>query len=143
KTVRLIEITDNPRDDSRCLWCGRRFEPRGDGGKEQRFCSPACRRALDAAGRRFVAEAIACGLLSLDQIRKGVAATRALLPGGNSPARIHEEPRKPTPAPVAPPACVVEYGGRCWRLDGHKLIELAPETATIEPREDPTNRSAR
>jgi len=40
---------------TKCLWCGRAFTPRATGGKAQRFCRPACRRAFDAAGRRWVA----------------------------------------------------------------------------------------
>jgi hypothetical protein len=83
-----------------CAWCGRPFTPRTTGGHAQRFCSQSCRRAYDAAGRRFVAEAIACGLLSLDQIRKGAAATRALLLGGISPPQDREDGN---PTPVAPP----------------------------------------
>ena len=42
-----------------CLWCGKQFTPRRDGGKRQVFCREACRRAFDAAGRRWVGEAIA------------------------------------------------------------------------------------
>ncbi len=34
-----------------CLWCGRSFEARTDGGRAQRFCRPACRRAVDAPDR--------------------------------------------------------------------------------------------
>lgn len=34
-----------------CPWCGRVFVPRRTGGRGQRFCSPACRRAFDAAAR--------------------------------------------------------------------------------------------
>jgi hypothetical protein len=30
------------------------------------------------------------------------------------------------------PVTVVEYGGRLWRLDGYRLLELTAETATIE-----------
>ena len=63
------------------------------------FCRSACRRAFDAAGRRWVAEAIAGGMLTVDAPRNGAAATRALLPGAVSPAPVHE-PQKP--APVAP-----------------------------------------
>jgi hypothetical protein len=63
--------------------------PRTSGGHAQRFCCSPCRRAYDAAGRRFVAEAIACGLLSLDQIRKGAAARRALGREADSPALTH------------------------------------------------------
>jgi hypothetical protein len=46
-----------------CLWCDDPFEQRADGGKAQRFCRPACRRAFEAASRRLVAEAIAGGVL--------------------------------------------------------------------------------
>ena len=76
--------------DRVCLWCGKGFTPRRDGGKRQVFCGPTCRRAFDAAGRRWVAEAIAAGMLTVDALRNGAATTRALLPGGNSPAPVDE-----------------------------------------------------
>ena len=63
------------------LWCGEYFEPRRDGGKAQRFCRETCRRSFDAAGRRWIAGAIATGMLTVDTLRNGPAATRALLPG--------------------------------------------------------------
>jgi hypothetical protein len=78
-----------------CIWCGRPFTPRTTGGHAQRYCSPFCRRAFDAAGRRWVTEAIADGSLTLDQLRNGVAATRALIPEAISP--------KPVPRPINPP----------------------------------------
>lgn len=59
-----------------CRWCGRAFQRRG-GGRVQRFCRPACRRALDAAGRRFVADALASGLLTVADLGTHPAATRA------------------------------------------------------------------
>ena len=93
----------NEAPGSICGWCEKGFTPRRDGGKRQVFCRPACRRAFDAAGRRFVAEAITCGLLSLDQIRNGAAATRALLPGAISPAPITPPHPVHSAAPVAPP----------------------------------------
>jgi hypothetical protein len=55
----------------RCLWCGSRFERRNDGGKTQRFCRPDCRHALDAAGRRWIAGALASGDLTSDMLRNG------------------------------------------------------------------------
>jgi hypothetical protein len=79
-----------------CLWCGKGFTPRCDGGKRQVFCRPTCRRAFDAAGRRWVSEAIASGMLSVDALRNGPGATRALFAGVISPGRI-DEPRKPIP----------------------------------------------
>lgn len=63
---------------STCRWCSRTFRPRGSGGKAQHFCRPACRRALDAAGRRYVAEALASGMLTVADLESGPAATRAL-----------------------------------------------------------------
>jgi len=97
---------------TKCLWCGRNFTPSTTGGHAQRFCRLPCRRAYDAAGRRFVAEAIACGLLSLDQIRNGAPEACTLLPGPFSSGADH---KKTVPASVAPPARLVEYGGRLWR----------------------------
>ena len=73
-----------------CFWCGKGFMPRRDGGKRQVFCREACRRSFEAAGRRWVAEAIATGTLSVDALRNGTAATRALLPGAISSAPISE-----------------------------------------------------
>src|SRR5215472_16926237 len=82
-----------------CPWCGRAFTPRRDGGKTQRFCREPCRRSYDAAGRRWVAKAIAGGTLTLDDLRSGAAATRALLSGAMSPAPIHPAEK---PVPGAP-----------------------------------------
>jgi hypothetical protein len=96
-----------------CFWCGRLFAPRHDGGRLQRYCSPACRRALDAAARRFVASAIADGRLTVADLRYGKArvATRAL-PAIN--ARTGAAPSAPTGGmTVHVPA---------WALDD--LIEL-------------------
>src|SRR5690242_9255101 len=60
-------------DDRVCLWCNDSFEPRRSGGKQQAFCRPACRRAFDVAGRRWVAEAIAAGVLTVDALKSGPA----------------------------------------------------------------------
>jgi hypothetical protein len=81
------------------LWCGTTFIPRRDGGKQQVFCRPACRRAFDGVGRRWVAEAIAGGTLTLDALRNSPPAKRALLPGAILPVPL-SEPQKP--APIAP-----------------------------------------
>ena len=82
-----------------CGWCSRAFMPRTTGGKRQVFCREACRRGFDAAGRRWVAGAIATGALTVDALRNGGATTRALPPGAILPAAI-SEPQKP--APVEP-----------------------------------------
>jgi hypothetical protein len=39
------------RTSCTCLWCGTALEARLDGGSPRRFCSTACRRSFDQAGR--------------------------------------------------------------------------------------------
>jgi hypothetical protein len=63
-----------------CLWCSQPFEPRRSGGKPQRFCVPAHRRAFETAGRQFLGRLIAAGELSIAAL-SAAPATRALLPG--------------------------------------------------------------
>jgi hypothetical protein len=60
--------------------------------------SPGLPQGFDAAGRRWVAEAIAGGILTIDALRNGAAATRALLRGAISPASEAEEPAHIAPA---------------------------------------------
>jgi hypothetical protein len=57
-------------------------------------------KGFDAAGRRWVAEALAIGTLSLDALRNGAAATRALLAGAIPPSAI-SEPQDAAPAASA------------------------------------------
>jgi hypothetical protein len=86
-----------------CLWCGREFVPRLDGGKRQRVCRPLCRRRLDAAGRRWVAEAIATGVLTVHELKTGVAGTRALVSAATSSVPVGEVISHRL-APIAPRA---------------------------------------
>jgi hypothetical protein len=81
-------MTGNMTEAASCAWCGRPFIPRATGGKRQIFCRPACRRGSDAAGRRWVAEAIASGTLTIAALRSGYPATRALAPEAVSPASV-------------------------------------------------------
>jgi hypothetical protein len=87
-----------------CLWCGNDFTPRCDGGKPQVFCRPICRRNFDAAGRRWVAEAIATGTLTVEELKNHSAATRALVPATRSPASVGDEVPPQPPSPVTPRA---------------------------------------
>jgi hypothetical protein len=86
-----------------CPWCEKGFTPRSDGGKPQLFCRPACRRHFDAAGRRWVAEAIATGVLPLDALRSGAAATRALCRSGDRLPRLPDNRGPPDNVLHAPP----------------------------------------
>jgi len=85
-----------------CLWCGKGFTPRATGGKPQAFCRPACRRAFDASGRRWVSVAIATGVLTVDGLRNDPAATRALPKSGNRPPLLPDigSVENEIPAPV-------------------------------------------
>jgi hypothetical protein len=71
-----------------CAWCGGTFTPRATGGHAQRFCRPACRRACDTAGRRWIGEALAGGTLTIAALRSGYAATRALATDAVSSAPV-------------------------------------------------------
>jgi hypothetical protein len=82
--------------EAACAWCERAFTPRTTGGHAQRFCGAPCRRAFDAAGRRFIAEAIADGSLTVESLRNGQTGTRALLPAADSLPQISAA-EKPTP----------------------------------------------
>ena len=59
-----------------CAWCNRAFTPRVTGGYAQRFCRLDCRRAYEAAARRWVTAAVAAGTQTVDALRNGAAATR-------------------------------------------------------------------
>ena len=83
---------------TKCLWCGRAFTPRATGGKRQRFCRPACRRALDAAGRRYIEVALADGALTIPDLREGPGTTRAL----RGMRKISPEIDRPVPKPLDP-----------------------------------------
>jgi len=98
-----------------CLWCRQGFRPRRDGGKPQVFCRPVCRRAFDAAGRRWVTDALACGTLTVDAFRNGPTATRALPKSGNRPPLLpdirsveNEIPDPVTRFLVEVPRCTIE-----------------------------------
>jgi hypothetical protein len=88
------------RPPERCAWCDEVFAARSDGGRAQRFCSIACRRALDAAGRRWVEAALADGRLTPAALKNGHAATRALRGGAEEPAPL-SAPAMPDPTLLA------------------------------------------
>ena len=64
-----------------CLWCGRPFTLRTDGGRRRRFCLPLHRTAYYSAARRFVDQLVQQGRLSATVLH-APPATCTLLPGG-------------------------------------------------------------
>lgn len=71
-----------------CLWCGSGFEPRRDGGKAQRFCSPDCRLAFHRAARLWAIAAIDAGTLTVAALRNGPLATYTLVGRASSPSSV-------------------------------------------------------
>lgn len=68
-------LADAMRPSSTCPWCGDSFRPpKVVHGKPQKFCSSWCRAGFWKAARRWVANAVACGLLTTDAIKAGGAA---------------------------------------------------------------------
>ena len=126
----------------KCRWCGHAFTPRATSGKRQRFCRPACRRNLDAAGRRWVAGAIAAGALTIPDLRNASSTMRALAGAGKISSEtplLVPEPPGPVPAGVAAtaddaPAPVAPGGG-----GRGAAMRLADST----PRGCPRSRSPR
>jgi len=106
-----------------CLWCDRTFAPRTSGGKPQHFCRPACRRALDAAGRRWIAAALADGRLSIDALRSGSPGTRALPVAAISVA----------PSEQAADTAAAPSDERLFELFGQILAELSVEELSALP----------
>jgi hypothetical protein len=103
-----------------CLWCSQPFEPRRSGGKPQRFCVPAHRRAFETASRRYLGRLIAAGDLSVAAL-SAAPATRALLPGavpGGGVTTLAKTVRSRCTSPI----CVL------WSGYDEKAGEPAPRT---------------
>jgi hypothetical protein len=89
---------------------------------------PPCRRAFETAGRRFVAEAIASGTLTVDALKKCSAATPALLPLAMPLTPVPEEPQKSAAIARAAGeeerAAIVEYEACCGG-DDYRLVAVS------------------
>jgi hypothetical protein len=81
-------------DGPSCSWCNRPFRMRQSGGRAQRFCRPSCRRAFHGAARAWALDAIATGVMTVADLKNGLAATRALLLGTVAPSPV---PKAPSP----------------------------------------------
>jgi hypothetical protein len=54
----------------KCPWCGcSSFKARKTGGSAQRFCSTTCRTQFWSAAHRWIARAMALGLLSPEMLK--------------------------------------------------------------------------
>jgi hypothetical protein len=53
-----------------CAWCGHSFRARQNGGKPQRFCCAGHRSRYWGTGRKWLAQAVEAGFISLDDLRR-------------------------------------------------------------------------
>jgi hypothetical protein len=70
----------------RCSWCDRTFRPR-QGGRAQRFCRPACRRAFHTAVRAWALGAIENGALTVTDIKDHLQQRARCLEARSHPSR--------------------------------------------------------
>jgi len=85
-----------------CLWCGKPFKRRRC-GSPQIFCEAACRSAFHGAGRRWAERAIACGALTVADLRNGdpqACTLRGRKEGGSSAPDTGASNSAPPDAPV-------------------------------------------
>jgi hypothetical protein len=61
-------VTERAAIMCQCRWCGEGFTRRS-GGRRQLYCSPECRRTMEAAARDWLAAQIAAGLLTSAMLR--------------------------------------------------------------------------
>ena len=92
----------------RCDWCDRPFLPRRSGGRAQRFCLPACRRAHDAAARARGRAEIESERTTVASVVSGPRTTRALLQRQEAPPPVLSEGAGDPPFPEAPARFIVE-----------------------------------
>lgn len=114
----------------RCPWCDRPFRPRQDGGQQQKFCRPSCRREFHAAARAWALAAIASGALSPVDVRSGSAATRALLLCEEEQARREGCSSVDLSLSVLPD--VIKDLGRLGWLGGSQRLDDAVADAIVE-----------
>ena len=53
-----------------CPWCERAFTPRHTGGKPQRFCQTACRRAFERELRAWARNQIGAGNITPAELQR-------------------------------------------------------------------------
>jgi hypothetical protein len=109
-----------------CRWCGRASRTRR-GGSPRVFCTSSCRTAFHSAARRWAECAVASGLLTVGELRRGDPAACTLLSGGISHGEVSEHRSSATVALAAPP------DERLLDLLGDILDELSVEELAVLP----------
>jgi hypothetical protein len=62
---------NSSREEARqaCVWCGKDFCKRTNGGKEQMFCVQACREEWHRAKRDYLEDKLASGVITVEEIK--------------------------------------------------------------------------
>jgi hypothetical protein len=74
-----------------CLWCHHPLIPRR-GGSPKRFCCAQHRTAFWQAARRWAERAVAAGILTIGDLKKGAPEACTLLLMGSGPLDRHRAP---------------------------------------------------
>jgi hypothetical protein len=70
-----------------CAWCERPFTPRRTGGKPQRFCRGACRRAFERELRAWARDQITAGDVTQAQLQRARSVGAPTLGSGAPSSR--------------------------------------------------------
>jgi hypothetical protein len=87
----------------RCFWCDRLFPPRQTGGRGATVFVDRPVGALFTAARTWAIGAVATGILTVGDLKMGVAATRTLGPFASTPTPVGEmllQARMPVATPA-------------------------------------------
>jgi hypothetical protein len=76
-----------------CAWCSGPLTPRTTGGRPQRFCTQACRRASEKAMRQWAKGELAAGRVTIAQLQRERCSEPAPTSPAPSAIRPSGEPR--------------------------------------------------
>lgn len=115
--------------DLSCAWgCGRQLRIRR-GGSSARFCSPRCRSSFWSACRRWGEQAIAAGIISIDDLRSGTLEACTLR--GESSAHIaHADEQTPTKH-ASPPASLPSFNDLAIETADRVFLANIPGQRTV------------
>lgn len=108
-----------------CPWDGVRFRARTTGGRLQRYCSPVCKRAHEAALKAWAAKQEAMGTVTIEELRN------LRLLAGIKPHRKAKPPTEPglffgMPSPDTPPDTLLSVPASEPHTDGSSTSQSEP-----------------
>jgi hypothetical protein len=71
-----------------CPWCEKPLRSRRAGGSRQIFCGTDCRHHFHRSARQWAERAVAAGLLTIDDLKKGPRTACTLVAGVEQPSPL-------------------------------------------------------